>query len=35
MKVSQRLVAAALAVSAVAFSIEADGVALRVDQVRQ
>ena len=35
MNVSQRLVAAALAVSAVAFSIEADGVVLRVDQVRQ
>ena len=35
MNVSQRLIAAALAVSAVAFSIEADGVVLRVDQVRQ
>ena len=35
MNVSQRLVAAALAVSAAVVSIEADGVALRVDQVRQ
>ena len=35
MNVSQRLVAAALAVSAAVVSIEADGVVLRVDQIRQ